>query len=134
MKLHLNILATTIVTALTLTACSTPPKVAQEKSVQVGSSKISYGGTYDTKATELIINVNGEPVMKGRFPPYTPTQNLSADYKGVKFEASCYFASVLGSRRGLVGIIGGAVQAGNGKTSDQCDITVNGKPAEPLLF
>jgi hypothetical protein len=123
-----------LIGAIGVAGCSTPPKIAQNKSVQAEGQKLDFGGKFDVKPPDLTITVNGDPVLTGRFPPFTPTQNLTGEYKGLKIGASCYFASVLSSKGGLVGIIGGAVQSGQGKTGDKCDMTVNGKPTESLYF
>lgn len=107
---------------------------AQAKSVEIAGQRFELGGTYDTRDRNLTLTVNGDPVMRGSFAPYTPTQTLTANYRGQEVRAQCYFGSVLSSNRGKVGIIAGAIQGSKGKAGDQCDITVAGSKAESLYF
>jgi hypothetical protein len=119
--------------ALTLLGCASI-RNAQPKTAEIDGQSYVFGGSYDPSATDLTITVNGDPLLRGRFPPYTPTQRLSAKYKQTDVAAECYFGSVLGSRHSVVGIVAGAVQGGLGKAADKCDLTVNGKPAQELYF
>lgn len=124
-----------ISTAILLSACATPPpKEAIKKTYAVQGQKLELGGTYQPRSKELIITINNEPIMKGTFPPFTPTMKLNGKYKNFQITGSCYFGSVLGSQKGLVGIIAGAVQSGNSKTSDKCDMLVDSKAADSLYF
>lgn len=59
---------------------------------------------------------------------------LHARYQGVDFTADCYFASVLGNRRGHVGWISGIVQNNVGKAGDKCEVLAGGKATETLYF
>lgn len=72
--------------------------------------------------------------MKGGFPPYTPTLHMNGAYKNAALRAECYFASVLATKRGLVGIISRNVQNDTGKTTDQCVMYVNETKTETLVF
>ena len=120
---------------VTLGGCATPPpRVAQNKLYTTNGQKLDFGGSYDVKANNLALSINGDVIMRGSFPPFTPTKTLNGTYKGMPIGASCYFGSVLSSKAGLVGIISGAVQDNNGKSGDQCNLTVNGKAAETLYF
>lgn len=123
-----------ISTVIFLSACATPPRVAIKKTHEIQGQKLELGGTYDQRANELVITVNDDPVMRGRFPPFTPTTKLNGTYKGYQITADCYFGSVLGSRGGKLGIIAGAIQNANSKASDKCDVSVNSRPAETLFF
>ncbi|WP_198674700.1 hypothetical protein [Rhodoferax ferrireducens] len=117
-----------------LAACSSPPRVAQKKQVEVAGHKLEFGGEYVPKQTTLTLSVNGDPVLSGRFPPYTPTLNLRSEYQGMEVSADCYFGSVLGGKRGVLGIVAGAVQVGNGRSGDKCNVLVGGKVVEALYF
>ena len=121
-------------TASLLAAGCAAPKIAQKKTVDIAGQKLEFGGTYDTRGNNLSITVNGDPVMNGSFPPYTPTLNLNAPYRGLKVRAECYFASVLSSKRGVIGIVAGAVQSANDRAGDKCDLQVDGKVVESLYF
>ncbi len=109
-------------------------KTAQEKEVVVEGQPLKLGGTYNETRHELALTVNGDPIMKGVFRDYTPTQHLKVRYKGLHVSSYCYFASVLGGKRGLFGAIARGVQAANEKAGDECEISVNGKPVEKLYF
>jgi hypothetical protein len=117
-----------------LAGCAAPMKVAQKKTVEVQGRKLEFGGEYAPGARELKLTVNGDPVLAGQFPPYTPTLNLNGKYQGVDLAAECYFGSVLSSKGGVVGIVAGAVQAAKGKSADKCDMQAGGKVVETLYF
>jgi hypothetical protein len=107
---------------------------AQPKTAEIDGQRYEFGGTYNPRGTELTVSVNGDPMLRGSFPPYTPTLRLSSKVGQADVVAQCYFSSVLSGKSGRVGIIAGAVQGGLGKSSDKCEMTVNGKPAQELYF
>jgi len=117
-----------------LIGCSAAPKVAQEKTVEVGQQTLRFGGVYKVNDKELVLTINDDPVMKGKFPPYTPTQNLTAQYNGLQVTGKCYFGSVLADNRGTLGIVASAIQSAKQKSSDKCEMFVNGKSMENLYF
>ncbi|ABK49856.1 Uncharacterised protein [Shewanella putrefaciens] len=118
-----------------LAACAAkPPIVAQEKTVEVDGINLVFGGSYDTERKNISLSVNGDSVMKGTFPPYTPTQNLSGKYKGYTISSQCYFGSVLSSQGGAFGAIAGVIQSTKSSSGDKCDMLVNGKIVESLYF
>lgn len=108
-------------------------RVAQNKTVESDGQKFELGGTYDPKGNDLTLTINGDPVMRGSFPPYTPTLRLNSKYKNQAVSASCYFGTVLGSKGGITGIVAGSIQGAKGKSGDKCDITV-GTASEALFF
>jgi hypothetical protein len=109
-------------------------KTAQEKKLIVEGQTLILGGTYNETQRELALTVNGDPIMKGVYRNYNPTQKLNADYKGLKISSFCYFGSVLGKQRGLFGAIARGVQSSKEKTGDECEISINGEPIEKLYF
>ncbi|MCU7851306.1 MAG: hypothetical protein KZQ80_03750 [Candidatus Thiodiazotropha sp. (ex Monitilora ramsayi)] len=117
-----------------LAACSTAPKIAQEKTVETAKEVLRFGGQYDVDHNQLQLTINDDPVMRGSFPPYTPVQNLNADYKGMKVSSRCYFGSVLSSEGGVFGRVAGAIQAAKAKSGDKCEIFIDGKSVENLYF
>jgi hypothetical protein len=118
-----------------LGGCATPPPmVAQNKQYVANGQKLDFGGSYDVRGNNLALSVNGDVIMRGSFPPFTPTKTLNGSYKGMSIGASCYFGSVLSKKPGLVGIIAGAIQDKNSKSGDRCEMTVNSKAAETLYF
>lgn len=120
--------------ALVSGCAATPPRVAQNKAVDVNGKKLDFGGSYAPDAKELTLTINGDPVMRGSFPPYTTNLHLNSKYQGLDINASCSFGTVISSMGGLTGKIAGAVQAGIGKGGDKCDLAVNGKKTETLYF
>ena len=120
---------------LLLAGCgSNPPKVAQEKTYVADGVTMVLGGKYDIDHNQLELTINGDPVMRGSFPPYTPTQNLNAVYKGLRVSGDCYFGSVLSGEGGVFGKVAGAIQSVKAKSADQCNIFVNGQSVESLYF
>ena len=117
-----------------VSGCANPPRVAQNKAVTVSGKKLDFGGSYAPDAKELTLTVNGDPIMRGTFPPFTTNLQLNGKYQNLDINASCSFGTVLSSMGGLTGKIAGAVQAGIGKGGDKCDLGVNGKSAETLYF
>jgi hypothetical protein len=134
----MNGLAKSVIIAVStgalLSACATPPRMAVKKTHVAEGQTLVFGGAYLSDAKEVTITVNDDPVLKGRFPPFTPTQNLNGSYKNLQISAHCYFGTVLGSQGGKVGLIAGIVQSVNSKSADKCDVSVNSKPAETLYF
>lgn len=134
MSLRSTLVLTTLAAAL-VAGCSTPgPRVAQKKAVDIAGKRFEVDGEYLERNYALTIRVNGDPVMSGRFPPYTATMKLNARYQGVDFTADCYFASVLGNRGGRLGIVAGIVQNNVGKAGDKCEVLAGGKAVQTLYF
>lgn len=132
-----KILLITIFSSLLLSACSNtppPPIVAQDKTVVIEGQTIVLGGQYDQRKNKLQLMVNGEVLMQGKFPPYTPTQNLKATYKEMSFAGECYFGSVLGDQGGKLGIVAGLIQATKSSTADKCEMFINNEPVDTLFF
>ncbi|WP_105188952.1 hypothetical protein [Pseudoalteromonas sp. T1lg48] len=128
-------LTCTLAAVMTLAGCgSTPPRVAQEKVVTINGTDMTFGGIYNVDKNHFELSINGEPVMKGRFAPYTPTLNLSTDYQGEDISSYCYFGSVLQERGGKFGMIAGMIQASQQKSGDKCEIKVAGEIKEHLYF
>lgn len=127
------ILATLVGCAL-LTACATKPIIAQDKTVEYDGKTLVFSGIYDTDKNKLELSVNGDPLLKGRFPPYTPTQNLKGKYQELKIEGKCYFGSVLGDKSGAFGAVASIIQSSKSSTGDKCEMFVNNKPVENLYF
>ncbi len=131
-------LALSFVAAAALMAgCASPPKQALAQSATIAGAAASVAGSYDTRSRELTVTVNGEPVMRGSFPPYTPTLNLNGNFKGAPVRAECYFASILNNsaRGGLAGrIVANSVQSAQGKTADECKVFSGTTQAAVLNF
>lgn len=129
-------LRTTLALALvaSLAACAArPPREALPQKAEIDGTMMSFGGTATAK-NELTLTIDGEPAMRGSFSSFSPTLNLSADFKGKPVRSECYFASVLNKKGGRIGIIASAVQGGTGKASDTCKVYVSDKEAATLNF
>ena len=122
-----------VLVVVAVSACASKNRLAQGKTIEAGGQKFDLGGTYNPTANELVLTIDGDPVMRGSFPPNTPTLRLNANFKNQPFAANCYFGSVLSGRRDKVGIVAGAVQGGLGKSGDKCEITA-GTAKEELFF
>lgn len=90
----------------------------------------TIGGTFDQRKDLLTVTINGDNVMIGRFPPYTPRLNLSGLYQGHHLNADCEFT---------VGIIRNRIaetvfQTVRNKSGNTCEILVDAKPATTLYF
>ncbi|WP_028764165.1 hypothetical protein [Shewanella colwelliana] len=122
--------------AVILTGCASDPgpRIALEKTVEVDGTVLKFNGSYHDKKNILILTVNGDPIMQGRFPPYTPTQNLNANYKDFAVRSHCYFGSVLGNQGGAFGAIASVVQSSKSSTADKCELYVNEKLVDNLYF
>jgi hypothetical protein len=121
--------------ALLLSACATPPRQGFAPAATVKGVAMQFGGSYDASNTDLTITVNGAPIMRGNFPPFTPTLNLNGNYQGTELRAECYFATILNARTGRIGgIIAGAVQSGQGKVGDECKIISEDKTVVTVNF
>ena len=94
-----------VVVVAALVGCASRTKIAQVKTIEAGGQKFDLGGTYDPAGNELVLTINGDPVMRGSFPPYTPALRLNATYKNQTFAASCYFGTILSGGSGKRGII-----------------------------
>lgn len=127
----LSLLLISIIMTAVLAGCGTI-RVAQNKTIESEGQKFDVGGTYQPGG-ELILTIDGDPVMRGRFPPYTPTLRLNGKYKNQPVSASCYFGTILASRGGVGGIVAGSIQGAKGKSGDKCDVTV-GSASEALFF
>lgn len=123
-----------VVAATAMSGCGSAPKLAQHKNVDIAGQKLELAGTYHTRSQDLSITFNGDAALNGRFPPYTPTLSLNTKYRDLDVRAECYFASILGNRRGVMGIVATAVQSSHGKTSDSCAISFGGSVVETLYF
>jgi len=126
---------TVLAGSLLLSACaSTPPQVAQKKTHTVDGQQLELGGTFLPDENELSLTVNGDPIMKGSFPPFTPTQNLNGKYKGIPLSAHCYFGSVLGKKGGKFGVVARIIQSKKSATADKCEISAKSKKLDTLYF
>ena len=123
-----------VITSLLAGCGSTPPIKAQDKTVAYQGKTFVFGGHYDQKRNELQLTVNGDPVMRGKFPPYTPTLNLQTNYQDVNIISNCYFGSVLSRKGGIVGAVASAVQNSNDRSGDTCKVKIAGQQVESLYF
>jgi hypothetical protein len=117
-----------------LTACAPTIHQAQEKQINIEGKSFQFGGTYNVDEKLLKLTVNGEPLMQGRFPPFTPTQNFNTTYQDTPFFVHCYFGSVLSSEGGAVGLVAGVIQAAKSSSADKCEISHKDVVKDTLYF
>ena len=125
--------------AIVLTSCATkPPPPVKEANPKTGTYEektLTFGGRYLVDKKALTITVNGDAVLAGSFPIFTPKLNLKTKYEGLNIEADCYFGSVLtSSLPGPGSIIAGIAQGQEGVSADACEIFVQGVTANKLYF
>lgn len=113
--------------------------VAQDKEFVPPSSSTPWkiGGVFDTADQSIAISVNGESVLRARFPPYTPRLTAQGKYNELAVATLCKFSSgivaVKGSswqERVAESIVSKTTKAGG----NTCDVTVDGQAAATLYF
>lgn len=130
---HAKIILTCTAFAL-LSGCAATIHQAQEKNISIEGKSFRFGGSYNVDENELKLTINGEPLMQGRFPPFTPTQNFNTTYQEVPFFVHCYFGSVLTKGGGAVGIVAGVIQAAKSSSGDKCEISYKDAIKDTLYF
>lgn len=133
-KKKLARIALACATAALLSACAATIHQAQEKDINIEGKSFRFGGSYNVDEKNLKLTINGEPLIQGRFPPYTPTQNFNTSYQDVPFSVHCYFGSVLSSEGGAVGIVAGVIQAAKSSSADKCEISYKDIVKDTLYF
>lgn len=88
------------------------------------------GGTFDPQGRTVTITINGDNVMVGRFPPYTPRLSLPGQYEGHRLTADCEFTVGIVKHR----IAEAVIQKVRNKSGNTCEILVDAKPATTLYF
>ena len=94
------------------------------------------GGVYDKKDQSIAISVNGESVLRGRFPPYTPRLTAAGKYNDLPVATLCKFSQGIidggggWQERLAEGIVSKATKAGG----NTCDVTADGQAAATLYF
>lgn len=95
------------------------------------------GGVFDKKDTSVVISINGENVIRGKFPPMTPRLTADGKYNNKSVRATCAFSSdVIARKNASLGFqIAEAVVSKATKTGgNTCDIAIGGHPATTLHF
>jgi hypothetical protein len=127
--------AAPLLIAVGLLAGCASTRNAVPQSVTIKGTPMAFGGAYEPRPQDLTITVNGDPVLRGTFAPYTPTITLEGTHRGATIRAECYFASNVSSRVGFVGrVVATQVQAAQGKAGDECKLFVDSADATTLYF
>lgn len=95
------------------------------------------GGVFDKKEHTVVISFNGENVLRGRFPPYTPRLTAQGKYNELPVATLCKFSShvIAGKGGGWQERLAETIVAKTTSTGgNSCDVTVDGKPAATLYF
>lgn len=134
-------MAMTMVACVAMSGCA--PKntkvVAQDKEYvpPATTSPWKIGGVFDKADNSIAISVNGESVLRGRFPPYTPRLTAEGKYNNLAVATLCKFSTDIIARSGggwqeriAEGIVSKATKAGG----NTCDVTVDGQAAATLYF
>jgi hypothetical protein len=113
--------------------------IAPEKEfVPAGSSTPwKIAGVFDKKDTSVVISINGDNVIRGRFPPMTPRLTANGTYGGKPIHTTCAFSSdvIAGRNAGFRLQIAEAIVSKATKSGgNTCDVTVGGQPATTLYF
>lgn len=95
-----------------------------------GKGLWTIGGTYDRNRHVVTISVNGDNVLSGRFPPYTPRLDLPGSYEGHRLHAECDFTRGVIKHR-IAETIYQNVRRNSGNS---CQVLVDAKPAATLYF
>lgn len=127
------------VTAMSGCASRDTRVFAQEKEYLPAASAQSWkiGGVFDRKEHTIVISFNGENVLRGRFPPYTPRLSAQARYNDMAVATLCKFSSDIIASKGAgwqERLAEAIVAKGMSTGGNSCDVTVDGKPAATLYF
>lgn len=133
MKKHISLISAAIV-AVALTGCAAKPIIAQPKNADFQGKNYEFAGVYMPDDGKVTLTINGDPLMSGKFPPYTPKLILKAKYADHDFEGNCYFGSILGNQGGAFGIVASAIQNAKSSSADRCDMYISGQKLETLFF
>jgi len=129
------------VTVASLAGCASKDTIitAQDKDYvpPAGTTPWTIGGTFNQDDSSIAISVNGESVLRGRFPPFTPRLSAEGKYNDLPVAALCKFSSdVIASRKsGWQARIAESIVAKATSTGgNACEVTVDGQAAATLYF
>ena len=125
-----------LLSSAVLVGCNSTPNIrtAIDKTVAISGQSLILGGSYNEDSEELTLTINGDPLIRSQFPPFTPKLTLKTKYKGLDIVSQCYFGSVLSSEGGMFGKIAGAIQASKASSGDKCEMLINNKSVATLYF
>jgi hypothetical protein len=113
--------------------------VAQDKEYvpTSGAAPWKIGGVFDQDDYSIAISVNGESVLRGRFPPYTPRLTAEGKYNDRAVAPLCKFSSGIIAKKGggwQERLVEGIVSKTTSTGGNTCDVTVDGQAATTLYF
>ena len=113
--------------------------IAQDKEYvpPAAESPWRIGGVFDKSELTVVISVNGENVLRGRFPPYTPRLTAQGRYDDKPVATLCKFSSdvIAGKRSGWQERLAETIVSKTTSTGgNTCDVTVDGQAAATLYF
>lgn len=88
------------------------------------------GGEFDKKEKTVVVQINGDPVLKGRFPPQVPKLTMADMYQKHHVVADCEFTTDIIANRIASAIVQGVRQSGG----NRCHVKVSGQEATTLYF
>lgn len=112
---------------------------AQEKEYvpPAATAPWKIAGVFDQEEFTVVISVNGENVIRGRFPPYTPKLTAEGSYEGKMVNTVCMFSTDVIARRksGWQVQLAEAIVSKATKTGgNTCEVKVDDQPAATLYF
>jgi hypothetical protein len=110
---------------------------AQDKEYLPPASASAWkiGGVFDEKEYTVMISFNGENVLRGRFPPYTPRLTAEGKYLDRAVATVCMFSSGVIGKSGWEVQLAEAIVAKATRTGgNSCDVIVDGQAAATLYF
>lgn len=125
------------VAALSGCAAKNTKVFAQDKQFvpPAGTAPWMIGGVFDEEQYTVVISFNGENVLRGRFPPYTPRLTAEGKYQEKAVAAVCMFSSgVIGKSGWQVQLAEAIVSKATKAGGNSCEVTVDGQAAATLHF
>ncbi len=112
---------------------------AQEKEYVPPQAEAPWkiNGEFDKEEYTVAISINGENVIRSRFPPYTPRLTAEGQYDGRSVQTLCMFSTdvIAGRNSGFELQLAQAIVAKTTRTGgNTCEVQVEGQPAATLYF
>ncbi len=99
------------------------------------STPWKIGGVFDKEELTIVVTFNGENVLRGRFPPYTPRLTAEGKYQDKDVATVCMFSSgVIGKSGWQVQLAEAIVSKATKTGGNSCEVTVDGQAAATLYF
>ncbi|MFL6551149.1 MAG: hypothetical protein ACJ8OJ_20830 [Povalibacter sp.] len=139
MKLGTATVSLSLVALVVLSGCAAKNTkvIAQDKEFvpPAAAAPWKIGGVFDEEEYTVVISFNGENVLRGRFPPYTPRLTAEGKYLDKAVATVCMFSSgVIGKSGWQVQLAEAIVSKATKNGGNSCEVTVDGQAAATLYF